>query len=153
MAELTVNKAIEVADLKNHSCKTQDLHIHGYTSVSPVNNSLDIYGTDKILIIELIKEKYFLKEKIIAGFPYLQAEVIWAVREEMARTIEDVLARRIRLLFLDAKAAIEAAPKVAELMAGELGCDEEWKQNQLKSFYAIAKNYLVKSYGQQIAIN
>ncbi len=153
MAELTVNKAIEVADLKNYSCRTKNLHIHGFTPVLPDNDSLDIYGSDRALIIALIKEKSFLKEKIIDGSPYLQAEVIWAVRQEMARTIEDILARRIRLLFLDAKAAMAAAPKVAELMADELGYDEEWKYNQVKSFCALAKNYLLESYGQQIAIN
>ena len=153
MAELTVNKAIEVAGLKKHSCKTRELHIHGFTSLQPGNDSLDIYGSDKALIIALIKEKSFLKEKIMEGFPYIQAEVIWAVRQEMARTIEDILARRIRLLFLDAKAAVNAAPKIAELMANELGYDEEWKHNQVKSFYALAKNYLLEPYGQPIAIN
>ena len=61
----------------------------------------------------------------------------------MARTIEDVLARRCRLLFLDAKAAIEAAPVVAEIIAIELGKDEIWIQDQLKSFKDLANLYLI----------
>ncbi len=82
-----------------------------------------VYGSDYKKILALMKEDASLKNKIIDDFPYTWAEVIWAVRHEMARTVEDVLARRLRLLFLDAKAALRAAPSVADLMAGEL-----WKK-------------------------
>jgi glycerol-3-phosphate dehydrogenase len=57
------------------------------------------------------------------------AEVAWAIRYEMARTIDDVLARRVRLLFLDARAAIASCEKVARLLAKELDHDEAWTQN------------------------
>ena len=67
----------------------------------------------------------------------------------MARNVEDILARRLRLLFLDAAAALRAAPRVAELMAGELGKDEEWKRNQLESFKSLTKNYLLESYTEK----
>lgn len=153
MAEVTVNKAIEVAGLKIVACKTKELHVHGFTSMSLREDILDIYGSDEQGIKALIKENPFLKEKIIEGFPYLQAQVIWAVRKEMARTVEDVLARRIRLLFLDAKAAMEAAPVVAGLMMNELGYDEEWKYSQVNTFCSLAKNYLVESSLQHAAVN
>ena len=76
-------------------------------------------------------------------YDYLHAEVIWAVRHEMARTVEDVLARRIRLLFLDAKAAIQAVPLVAKLMAEELKKDVTWKDEQIASFTKLAQAYLL----------
>ena len=76
--------------------------------------------------------------------PYLPVEVIWAVREEMARTLEDVLARRTRSLFLDAKAALEIAPKVAALMAHELGKNKHWIDSQIEQFKKTANCYLGK---------
>jgi len=78
--------------------------------------------------------------------PYIQAEVIWAVRNEMARTVEDVLARRLRVLFLNAMVAIEMAPKVASLMARELNLEIGWEVEQIKLFTELAKRYLLKSY-------
>ena len=77
------------------------------------------------------------------ALPYCGAEVVWAVREEMARTVEDVLARRTRALFLNARAAIEMAPRVAELMAGELKCDSAWPQREVAQFNQVASGYCV----------
>ena len=77
--------------------------------------------------------------------PYTGVEVIWAVRREMARRIEDVLARRTRALFLDARAAVEMAPEVARLMAIELGKDGIWEREQIVSFGKIAEGYLLKT--------
>ena len=74
---------------------------------------------------------------------YLQAEVIWAVRHEMARTVEDVLARRVRALFLDARAALDMAPLVAQLMAKQLNKDEHWQNAQVIEFKNIARGYLL----------
>jgi glycerol-3-phosphate dehydrogenase len=75
--------------------------------------------------------------------PYTGAEVIWAVRHEMARTLEDVLARRTRALFLNARAALRMAPRVAQLMARELNQDTGWEAGQLQSFRQTAQNYVV----------
>ena len=61
----------------------------------------------------------------------------------MAMTVEDVLARRTRALFLDAKAAIDAAPLVAALMAAIMGKQKDWEQQQVTEFITIAKKYLV----------
>ncbi len=74
--------------------------------------------------------------------PFRLREVVWAARYEMARTVEDVLARRMRALFLDARAAIEAAPTVADLLARELGRSDDWKLNDLANFLKTAKGYL-----------
>jgi len=63
----------------------------------------------------------------------------------MAVTVEDVLARRTRALFLNARAAIAMAPRVAELMARELGCDANWQARQVASFHATAKSYVLTS--------
>ena len=68
-------------------------------------------------------------------------QVVWAVRNEMARTVEDVLARRTRALFLDARESIRIAPEVAEIMARELGKNKKWKADQIKSFEEVANNY------------
>ena len=63
----------------------------------------------------------------------------------MARTIEDVLARRVRVLFLDAKAAIEIAPLVATILAKELNKDNDWKQEQISNFIEVASQYVIKN--------
>jgi glycerol-3-phosphate dehydrogenase len=61
----------------------------------------------------------------------------------MAMTIEDVLARRTRLLFLDAHAAVDTAPMVAALMAKELLMDEDWQVSQVNEFKVLAAQYLL----------
>jgi glycerol-3-phosphate dehydrogenase len=70
-------------------------------------------------------------------------EVVWAVRHEMARTVEDFLSRRTRSLLLDARASIEMAPRVAEVMAGELGYDMDWQQAQVAAYTELARKYLM----------
>jgi glycerol-3-phosphate dehydrogenase len=77
------------------------------------------------------------------ALPYCAAEVVWAAREEMARSVEDVLARRIRALFLNAKAAIQMAPRVARILAAELGRDQRWQESQIRGFQEVAQGYLV----------
>jgi glycerol-3-phosphate dehydrogenase len=76
--------------------------------------------------------------------PYCAAEVIWAVRSEMARTVEDLLARRTRALFLNARAAIALAPRVAAIMAAELDQDQAWTENQIAAFLKVAAGYLAQ---------
>jgi glycerol-3-phosphate dehydrogenase len=88
-----------------------------------------------------MQEEPELAEPLTEALPYVGAEVVWAVRYEMARTVEDVLCRRTRSLFLNAKAAIEAAPKVASLMAHELGYDSTWESKQLAAFQRVAMHF------------
>ena len=84
-----------------------------------------------------------LAEPLHPRLPVRAGEVVWAAREEMARTVDDVLARRTRALLLDARAAIDAAPKVAALLASELGRDEGWEREQVDSFIEVAASYVL----------
>ena len=112
----TVDKAIEVAGLPERKCVTKKFHIHGYRKNPNLADHMYVYGSDEPKILNLIKENPALGEKLSPKFGYTLAEVVWAVREEMALSVEDVLARRVRLLFVDAREAMAAAPKVAETM-------------------------------------
>jgi glycerol-3-phosphate dehydrogenase len=103
---------------------------------------LGVYGADAPAIREIAREKPALTEKFHPELPYIGAEVVWAVRSEMARSVEDVLARRTRALLLGARASIEAAPRVAELMARELNRDAAWQNKTVKEFTQVAQGYL-----------
>jgi glycerol-3-phosphate dehydrogenase len=74
----------------------------------------------------------------------INAQVVWGARHEMARTVEDILSRRTRCLLLDAKESIRMAPKVAELLAKELGCDKQWEENQIKEYSELASRYILQ---------
>jgi len=143
MGEDAVDKAVEVGGLKSGVCKTEDLAIHGSIKGLSWDDQLYFYGNDKDAVLALINENPEWGKKIHPKYDYLQAQVIWAVQHEMARTVEDVLARRIRLLFLDAKAAIESAPVTAQLMAEELKKDADWQEEQVNSFTKLAQSYLL----------
>lgn len=143
MAEDTVDKAMEIAGLKPALCRTKELPIHGSLHGTDWNDHLYVYGSDREQLLALADENKAWAGKLHPYYEYLQAEVIWAVRHEMARTVEDVLARRIRLLFLDAKAALEAAPLTARLLAAELGKDSQWQEMQITSFKKLAQAYLL----------
>lgn len=143
MGEDTVNKAIELGMLPERACKTEGLSIHGATTEIDHNDHLYIYGTDRSALLKLIEENPEWGKKLHPAHEYLKAEVIWAVRNEMARTVEDVLARRVRVLFMDAEAAIVMAFEVASLLAGELHKDEKWQKEQTDSFINLASGYLL----------
>nr|WP_315150945.1 glycerol-3-phosphate dehydrogenase/oxidase [uncultured Flavobacterium sp.] len=148
IAEDIVNKAITVHQLPNRKCVTEHLPIHGNkkNTESDFQNHLSIYGTDSKAILQLQENEPELKEKLHPDYDYTLAEVVWAVREEMATTVEDVLARRVRLLFLDARVAIACADKVSKLLAKELRHDENWIQNQLSEFKTVANGFLLKEF-------
>ena len=143
MAEDTINKAISIGKLPNVSCKTTVLQIHGSKESLHNAHHLNIYGSDQVSIQKLIIETPELGEKLHSRLPYTKAEIIWAIRNEMARTVDDILARRVRALFLDAKAAIEIAPLVASILAKELGEDKLWQQQQINEFTTIANHYVL----------
>ncbi|MCD8313050.1 MAG: FAD-dependent oxidoreductase, partial [Bacteroidales bacterium] len=142
MAEDTVDKAIHVCHLPQIKCPTKSMKIHGYRKNPDLTDHMYVYGADEPAILDLIAKNPELGERLSSKYDYTAAEVVWAVREEMAQSVEDVLARRVRLLFVDAREAIAAAPKVAEIMAAELGKDQEWIDAQVASFTATAKNYI-----------
>lgn len=143
MGEDAVDKAIEVGGLRSEISKTKDLAIHGSAQGLDWNDHLYFYGSDRDAVLALTNENPHWDEKLHPKYNYIEAEVIWAVRNEMARTVEDMLARRIRLLFLDAKAAIEVAPVAARLMAEELKKDAMWRDEQIASFTKLAQTYLL----------
>ena len=143
MAQDTINKAISIGKLPNKKCRTKDVSIHGAMETKNKSNHLYIYGSDQKSIENLIKKESYLGEKLNPKTVHTKAEVLWAVRYEMARTIEDVLARRVRLLFLDSKAAINSAPIVAEILAKELGKDKVWVEQEIEKFTKIAKQYVL----------
>ena len=103
---------------------------------------LAVYGSDAPLILELARADPTLGDRLDPALPTIGAEVVWAARHEMARTVEDALARRSRGLFLDARAAIRMAPRVAELMAKELGRDDAWRTAQVEAFTSLATRLL-----------
>jgi glycerol-3-phosphate dehydrogenase len=142
MAEDTVDHAITLGRLRDEPCATRNLHIHGYLEDSASLGPLDVYGSDAASIRALAQDPR-LAAQLHPALPYIAAEVVWAAREEMARSVEDVLARRTRALFLNAGAAIDMAPAVADLLAAELRRDATWADAQLKSFRALAHQYNV----------
>jgi glycerol-3-phosphate dehydrogenase len=123
-------------------CPTKNLRIHGYVEESETLGSLDVYGSDAAEIRALAQDSA-LAAQLHPDLPYIGAEVVWAAREEMARTVQDVLARHTRALFLNAQAAIEMAEPVARLLAAELGRDENWVNAQVKEFQELAAQYRV----------
>jgi glycerol-3-phosphate dehydrogenase len=138
-----VNQAITLGQLNEKECTTKTLHVHGYQANAKRFGSLAVYGSDAPAIQQLIRANPKLGDPLHAALPCCGAEVIWAAREEMARTVEDVLARRTRALFLNARAAVEMAPRVAELMAEELGKNQAWQTGQVRAFEDLAKGYMV----------
>ncbi|NDY72249.1 FAD-dependent oxidoreductase [Desulfobacter hydrogenophilus] len=143
MAEDTVNQASLVAGLKDQPCITKDLRIHGWLKHFDKTDPLSYYGSDAIYIKKIVNADPVMGEKLHEKLPYIKAEVIWAVREEMARTVEDFLARRSRALLLDARASMDAAPEVARIMAEELGYDRKWQTDQEDAYVGLAKEYLL----------
>jgi len=143
MAEDAVDAAIRVAKLTPQPCVTASLPIHGSTPDVDRTDYLYVYGSDRDALLNLMNENAAWSQKLHPAIDFTQAEVIWAVRNEMARTVDDVLARRIRVLFLDARTAMEMAAVVADLMAKELGRGELWEKEQVAGFNSIAKGYLL----------
>lgn len=144
MAQDTVNRVIAVCGLMNVPCKTEDIMIHGYQQNVDHSNFSYVYGSDYPRIREIEKEAAGNSGKLHPDYDYTVAEVIWAVREEMAMTLDDVLSRRLRITFLDARVAMIMAPRVAAIMMTEMGMTEEWKDQQVRDFLLLAKNYLLE---------
>ncbi len=155
MAEDCVDHAITLGLLPDEPCKTRNLRIHGYTDrpagrissepgAEPDSyDPLAVYGSDADAIRMLARTDPALATPLDPGLPCIGAEIVWAAREEMARTVEDALARRNRALFLNADSAIAMAPAAARLLAAELGRDQAWIDAQVASFTQLAQQYRV----------
>jgi len=140
MAEKTIDLALQGAGLPFRSAVTKDMKIHGWSS-EKTGSHLDLYGSDAVLIREIMESDSSMAEKIHPLYPYTRAEVKWFAEHEMALTVEDVLARRFRLLFLDAVAAIETAPVVARIIASCHARGEDWVKEQVETFGEVGKRF------------
>ncbi len=145
MAEDCVDKVVQLHQMAALPCGTKNYRLHGASDQVMVADERAVYGTDLVHLQQLEQQQPVFAKPISAAFGITAAQVIWAVRQEMARTVEDVLARRTRALFLDARAAVAMAPEVAALLAEELGHDAGWCQTQVAEFKEVAKNYLPAS--------
>jgi len=143
MAEDTIDQAIILGGLDFSPCVTETLQIHGYHKHPKNFGTLECYGSDAIKIQNLVEKTPALSAKLHPDMEPIEAEVIWAVREEMARTVLDFLSRRRRALLLNAKNSIQMAPRVAELMAMVMGKDKLWQEKQITHFNEVAKHYIV----------
>jgi glycerol-3-phosphate dehydrogenase len=143
MAEDTIDRASEQGNLPPHPSVTNELKLHGAHPNADQFGDLAAYGSDASALQALMDERPALAEPLDDRLPIRGAQVVWAVRHEMARTVEDVLSRRTRCLLLDAQASIDIAPQVASLMAEELDANASWVQDQVAAYEAVAKNYLM----------
>ena len=141
MAEETIDKAIKEGFLKKTKCVTSDLKFT-VLACDNITERLNIYGDQSVNIKKMISEDPGLGMPVDSRLPYTRAEILWICRNEMPLSIEDILARRTRSLFLNAKASGEMASDVADMMADEFGYDQKWKSDQVDSYNALAKNYL-----------
>ncbi len=133
MGQDVVDTAAEAGGLPAAPSRTEDLRLHGWAEHS------DAYGSDRVRVDALPGAGI----RLHTDLPYTEAEVRWAARHEQARTVEDVLARRTRALLLDAAASVAIAPRVADILAEELGRDEAWRSAQVEAFADLAKIYQV----------
>lgn len=143
MAEDTVDQAAVLADLPERPCVTRELNIHGYHKHASEFGALAVYGSDAAAIKAIIREDASWAAPLHPALPTIGAEVVWAAREEMARTVEDVLSRRTRSLLLHARASMEAAPAVASILALVLGRDPAWEAAQVRAYRALAEGYVM----------
>lgn len=142
MAEDVVNTAAINNMLPHKDCITETLPIHGAQATNDYTNDYYYYGSDQPAVEALARQDTSLQEKIHERLPYTKAAIAWAVQEEMCITVDDALARRTRAILLDAKAALEASPAVAALMAQLMNRDKKWETEQVAAFKKIALNYI-----------
>jgi glycerol-3-phosphate dehydrogenase len=155
MAEDCVDHAITLGRLRDEPCRTRNLRIHGYVEggsarngsevASPLDGSdpLAVYGADAEAIRALAAADPSLAGQLDPDLPYIGAEIVWSARNEMARTVEDALARRTRALFLNAGSAMAMAPAAARFLATALGRDQAWIDVQVNGFGQLAAQYRV----------
>ncbi|GAA0877822.1 glycerol-3-phosphate dehydrogenase/oxidase [Algoriphagus jejuensis] len=142
MGEDTLEYYPKVTGLTIADSTSKDILLHGFTKSIP-DGHWAVYGSNAKLIQDLAKADTSLAEKIHPDFPNIMAEVVWAIRHEMAIKVEDVLSRRVRMLMLDAQAALDSAKKVADLMAVELKKTPAWIEKELADFQQVGEKYLI----------
>ena len=145
MAQDVVDQVIESFQFNKIACKTAETALQGNIS-EKINapEHLSFYGSDLTHYLEFEKSNPEYAEKIHPKYNFTKGQVIWSIQHEMARTVEDFLSRRIRLLLLDAKAAREVASIVASIMAIELEYPETWQQKQVTEFHKLTEKYILQ---------
>jgi glycerol-3-phosphate dehydrogenase len=144
MAQDMVDKVEKTKNWSKTRTSTKHLKLHGYKQNIDLNDPLYFYGSDKEKIVDLMEREPETKTLISDRLSLFAVQVVWAVRYEMARNVEDMLSRRVRCLLLDARESILVAPKVAQIMAKELGKDDQWQQEQVKKFEGVASKYILR---------
>ncbi|MDF2440845.1 MAG: glycerol-3-phosphate dehydrogenase [Abditibacteriota bacterium] len=142
MAQDVIDQAEIIAGVDSRPCKSERLPIHGSTHQVIEEENLRVYGSDAGAIAQLAAQNPMWQQRLAPGLPYQAVEVVWQARHEMARSVEDVLARRTQMLLLNARASMEAAPLVAHLLATELGHDAAWEAGQVAAYRAQAAGYV-----------
>jgi len=143
MGEDVINIAIKKANLFKSTSNTEELKIYGYKENVSTDNPLYFYGSAEDKIHQIIKENKQWENSISEKLQIIEAQIVHAVRNEYAREISDVLARRTRALFLDAKESVRMASSVAEIMAKELNYNKEWEKYQVSKYKDLASQYML----------
>jgi glycerol-3-phosphate dehydrogenase len=143
MAEDMMEKIEQTKSWPKKASSTKKLKLHGYQKDVDRSDPLYVYGSDRAPMLALAKENKAFEGLISDSFPLYKAQVVWAARYEMARTVEDVLSRRTRCLLLDARESIRIAPQVAHILAMELDKDEQWEKQQVNEYEAVAQQYFL----------
>lgn len=148
MAEDVVDQAITLGPLDEAPCVTRSLRIHGYeprtvegAGLARPEDPLAVYGSDASLIREIAETDAELAAALDPELPCIGAQIVWAARHEMARTLDDALSRRTRALLLNARATERMAPVAARLLAREIGRDQAWADQEVATFRALAAQY------------
>lgn len=145
MAQDTMSRVIDVGQLDHRPCGTESLHVRGWLdredSAMPREDWLRVYGSDAPAVRAVCAQEPGWNAPMHPRLPYPLGVVAYAARHEMARSVDDVLARRTRSLLLDAKAASECADKVAVILSKELGRDRAWAAKDAESFRTLAAGY------------
>lgn len=143
MGEDAIDRLIKLKKLPLKKSVSETVKIHGFQEKTDFNNPLYFYGSDLKYLDSLIKENQELDEYLSKDLGIKKVQIVWAVRNEFARNVSDILARRTRALFLDAKESVRIAPEVANIIAKELNYDDNWIKNQIELFTNLAKNYMM----------
>ena len=143
MAEDVVNRIARVCLNGEAKSSTKTMKIHGYQLGVDLNDPLYWYGSDRDEILKMLEKDPGMGEMISESLSIIKAQVVWSVHEEMARTVEDFLARRTRAIQLDIRESVRIAPLVAAIMAGVLGYDQTWERSQVESYTILAEGNLL----------
>jgi len=144
MGQDTVDQAVIVAGLEPRPCVTENLRLHGWLkNADEIEGELSAYGSDAPALRSLCQEQPAWNDLVHKDLTYRIGEVAWAARNEMAQTVDDVLSRRTRSILLNARAALEIAPRIATLLAAELNRNKGWEEKQILQFSEIANGYII----------